>query len=120
MVYGTQNCWVFGLCPLTGILEARKHNVSETGFVSVLSDGETPTPLGPLQSDNLNHWTTPVRFTTCLHKFSIFFFALVLMHLVLLARFVAQISTFLSILVPRMCVLYHNFYCIFSCYLPPN
>jgi hypothetical protein len=38
----------------------------------------------------------------------------------LLARFVAQISTCLSILVPRMCVIYHNFYCIFSCYLTPN
>jgi hypothetical protein len=37
---------------------------------------------------------------------------LVLMHLVLLA----QISTSFSILDPRMCVLYHNFYC----YLPPN
>jgi hypothetical protein len=41
-----------------------------------------------------------------------FFFPLlasVLMHLVLLAGFVAQISTSFSILVPRMCVLYHNF-----------
>jgi hypothetical protein len=25
-----QNCWVFGLCPSSGILETRKHNVSET------------------------------------------------------------------------------------------
>jgi hypothetical protein len=25
--------------------------------------GETPTPLGPLKRANLNHWTTPVRFT---------------------------------------------------------
>jgi hypothetical protein len=33
----------------------------------------------------------------------------------LLARFVAKISTFLSVLVPRMCVLYQNLYCIFSC-----
>jgi hypothetical protein len=29
MVYNTPNYWVFGLCPLTGILEARKHDVSE-------------------------------------------------------------------------------------------
>jgi hypothetical protein len=48
------------------------------------------------------------------------FFALVLIHFVLLARFVAQISTSFSILVPCMWVLYHNFYCIFSGYLPPN
>jgi hypothetical protein len=32
----TQNYWVFGLCPSPGILETRKHNVSETGSVSVL------------------------------------------------------------------------------------
>jgi hypothetical protein len=37
------------------------------------------------------------------------FFALVLIHLVLLARFVAQISTSFSIPVPRMCVLYQYF-----------
>jgi hypothetical protein len=51
------------------------------------------------------------------------FFALVFIHLVLLARFVAQISTSVStsfFLIPRMCALYHNFYCIFSGYLPLN
>jgi hypothetical protein len=31
-----QNYWVFGLCPSSGILEARKHDVSGNGFVSVL------------------------------------------------------------------------------------
>jgi hypothetical protein len=36
---------------------------------------------------------------------------LVLMHFLLLVRFVAQISTSFSILVPSMCVHYHNFYC---------
>jgi hypothetical protein len=36
MEYNTQNYWVFGLCPSSGILETRKHNVSETGSVSVL------------------------------------------------------------------------------------
>jgi hypothetical protein len=30
VVYNTQNYWVFGLRPSSGILEARKHNVSET------------------------------------------------------------------------------------------
>jgi hypothetical protein len=36
----------------------------------------------------------------------------------LLAKFVAQISTSLSILVTQICMLYHNCYCIFHCYLP--
>jgi hypothetical protein len=35
-VYNTQNYWVFGLCPSSGILDTRKHNVSETGSVFVL------------------------------------------------------------------------------------
>jgi hypothetical protein len=32
----TQNYWVFGLFPLSGVLENRKHGISETGSVSVL------------------------------------------------------------------------------------
>jgi hypothetical protein len=32
MVYNTQNCWVSGLFSSSGILETRKHDVSETGF----------------------------------------------------------------------------------------
>jgi hypothetical protein len=36
MVFNTQNYWVSGLCPSSGILNTRKHNVSETGSVSVL------------------------------------------------------------------------------------
>jgi hypothetical protein len=39
MVYNNQRHWVFGLCPLSGILETRKHNVSETGSVSILDEG---------------------------------------------------------------------------------
>jgi hypothetical protein len=35
---------------------------------------------------------------------------MMLLHLVLLVTFVAKISTSFSIPVPRMCVLYHNFY----------
>jgi hypothetical protein len=38
MVYNAQNYWVFGPCPSSGILEIIKHNVSETGSVSILSD----------------------------------------------------------------------------------
>jgi hypothetical protein len=36
MICNTQNYWVFGLCPSSGILETRKHNVSESWYVSVL------------------------------------------------------------------------------------
>jgi hypothetical protein len=35
-IHPTQKYWVFGLCPLSSILETRKHRVSETGSVSVL------------------------------------------------------------------------------------
>jgi hypothetical protein len=31
-----QNYWVYGLFPSSGILETRKHDVSETGSLSVL------------------------------------------------------------------------------------
>jgi hypothetical protein len=55
----TQNYWVFGLLPTSGILETRKHDVSETGSVSVLRwRGKTPTQLGPLERANLDHWST--------------------------------------------------------------
>jgi hypothetical protein len=36
MVYNTQNYWVFGLFPSSGILQTRKHNVSKTVSLSVL------------------------------------------------------------------------------------
>jgi hypothetical protein len=36
MMNNTQNYWVFGLCPTSGILKTRKHNVSETETISVL------------------------------------------------------------------------------------
>jgi hypothetical protein len=54
MVYNTQNYWVFGLCPSTDILETRKHNVSETGSVSVLRRGEGEiTQVGAVERANL-------------------------------------------------------------------
>jgi hypothetical protein len=37
MVYDTQNYWVFRLFPSSGILETRKHDISETGSVSEIS-----------------------------------------------------------------------------------
>jgi hypothetical protein len=36
IAYNTQNYSVFKLRPSSGVLETRKHNVSETGTVSVL------------------------------------------------------------------------------------
>jgi hypothetical protein len=49
----TQNYWVFGLYPLSGILENRKHDVSETGcFRSQVKGEKTPTQLGPLERAN--------------------------------------------------------------------
>jgi hypothetical protein len=35
VVYNTQNYWIFGLCPSSGILEIRIH-VLETGSASIL------------------------------------------------------------------------------------
>jgi hypothetical protein len=54
MVYHTQNYWFFGLFPTSGILRSIKHDVSETGSVSVLRCGrKTPTQLCPLDRANL-------------------------------------------------------------------
>jgi hypothetical protein len=39
----TQNYWVSGLCPSSGILETTKHNVSETGRFRPQVRRETPT-----------------------------------------------------------------------------
>jgi hypothetical protein len=46
MVYNTQNYWVFGLCPSSGILETRKHN-------SILKGSDD----GVSHSDLLGFWT---------------------------------------------------------------
>jgi hypothetical protein len=63
--YFSQNYWVFGLFPSSGILENRKDDVSETGSVSLLRwRGEkTPSQLGPLEKANLNHWLSSGRWT---------------------------------------------------------
>jgi hypothetical protein len=50
MVYITQNYWVFGLFPSSGILENGKHDVSEAGSVSVPQvRGEDIYLVGPLR-----------------------------------------------------------------------
>jgi hypothetical protein len=51
-----QNYWVYRLCLLFGILNTRKHNVSETGcFCPQVRGGATPTLLGLLERADLNH-----------------------------------------------------------------
>jgi hypothetical protein len=44
MVYNTQNYWVFGLSPSSGILEKRKYDVSEMDLFPSLpeDDGKSP------------------------------------------------------------------------------
>jgi hypothetical protein len=56
--FTTQNCWVLDFAPSSGILENRKHDISETGSVSVLKwRGEKAlTQLDPLERVNLNQW----------------------------------------------------------------
>jgi hypothetical protein len=70
-----RNCWTEGeICESQGvgkviaylaygILETRKHNVSETGYVSVLRWGETPALLIPLEKANLKG----TQQSKCLH-----------------------------------------------------
>jgi hypothetical protein len=54
MVYNIQNYWGFGLYRSSRILETKKHNVSETGSVSVTRGREIPTPMGLLDRANLS------------------------------------------------------------------
>jgi hypothetical protein len=63
MVYITQDYWVFGLCPSSGILETRKQIFGNGICFRPLVRWETPNLLGPLERAILNHWTTTVRFT---------------------------------------------------------
>jgi hypothetical protein len=63
-------CWIQWCIPLriTGFIDfvhhqelyiVRKHNVSETGLVSIFGEErETPPLLDPLERDNLGYWTT--------------------------------------------------------------
>jgi hypothetical protein len=63
MVHNTQNYWGFNVCPSSGILKTKKHNVAETGiFFRPLVRRETHTMLGPLKITNLNHWAIHVRY----------------------------------------------------------
>jgi hypothetical protein len=57
MVYNNQYYCVSWLCPMSGILNTTKHNVSESESVSVLrwGGGGIPIQLGPLERAYLNH-----------------------------------------------------------------
>jgi hypothetical protein len=68
MLYNNQNYWVFRLFPSSIILETRKNDVSETIHPSIHPQmrGKTPTQLCRLETADLNHWKTPVRFTQLL------------------------------------------------------
>jgi hypothetical protein len=107
MVYNTQIDWVFGLFTSSGTLENKNHDASETGSVSVLRwGGKTTTQLGPLWRANLNQSTTLSDFFSYLIAWD-------------QANSAGDNVSF-SILVLRICVRYHSFYCIFSCHLLPN
>jgi hypothetical protein len=56
--------WVFGLCPSSGFFlnNNEKHDVSETGSVSVLRWGKTPTQLGCSSVSVLRWGKTPTQF----------------------------------------------------------
>jgi hypothetical protein len=57
-IHLTKNCWGFGILPIVWYSKTRKHDVSETGHVSLFTwEGQTPTLLGPLERANLNYWT---------------------------------------------------------------
>jgi hypothetical protein len=68
MVYNTQDYWVFGLCPSSGILKTQK-KATFWKFYMFPSSGEgweTPTLLGLLKRANLSHWTTHVIITAAI------------------------------------------------------
>jgi hypothetical protein len=59
MIYNTPEYWVSGICPLSGILNTGKHNVSETGSVSFIRcEGGDTYSVGHLERASLYHRTT--------------------------------------------------------------
>jgi hypothetical protein len=69
MVYNTQNYWVIILFPSSGIVEKRETTFRKLDlFPSSGAAGEnTPTPMGPLEKPNLNHWPNRVGFFSPLY-----------------------------------------------------
>jgi hypothetical protein len=60
MVYNTQNYWVYGLCISPGILKKLEITTFRKLDLSPFSNEgrETSTMSGPLETANLNNWTT--------------------------------------------------------------
>jgi hypothetical protein len=60
----SQNYWVFGLCPWSGVQKTKECNVSETGHFHPQVRREMPTLMDPLERANFNNWTTQYNSTT--------------------------------------------------------
>jgi hypothetical protein len=72
MVYNTQDYWVFGLRPSSGILKnTKEHNVSETGSVSVLMWEVGDTLLGPGKNRFHNVKTSKLILCIDFHGFGL-------------------------------------------------
>jgi hypothetical protein len=57
MEYNTQNYWVFGLYPSSGILKHYKtQRFGNWICLRLQVKGETSTLLGPLERPNIDHW----------------------------------------------------------------
>jgi hypothetical protein len=64
MVYNTQNYWGFGLFLSSGILETRKHDVSETGCFRPQLRGRTYS-VGSLRKSRPRSVDNPCRVKSC-------------------------------------------------------
>jgi hypothetical protein len=56
MVHNTQNYWVFGFFPSSGILENMMFRKLDLFPSSGEGGGEDTYSVGPLERPNLNHW----------------------------------------------------------------
>lgn len=58
-MYNTQDYWVLGLCPSSGVIKnTKEYNVSENWSASFFRwGGAGDTLLGPLEGAKLNYWT---------------------------------------------------------------
>jgi hypothetical protein len=61
MVCNTQNDWVFGLCPSSGILKIRKQRFGNWICFRPQVRWATPALLDPLERANLNYGTILIR-----------------------------------------------------------
>jgi hypothetical protein len=100
----------FGLSPSTSILKSTEKRFEN--WICFLSSGE-----GGDTYSLFNHWKNPCQYN----------YSYVEGHNRKICnknrdknmhRLESRIFAFLSILVSGLCMLYHNFYCIFFCYLP--